>query len=514
MTQLQCKVRLLDEVVAVVVGLHGDHLKYLYNKYGVHAANYFFNPRFKLGQWDGKIRYFSEGGRTYVYLLDEILPILKRFGYKITIEDLRTVDVSIPKLIDKDIFAHIMHLDTGKPIVLRDDQVEGVNALLEAGNGICLAGTGCGKTLMCSAVVYAYDKLNIKTLTIVPDGGLIRQTKAEYKNCGFDTGEYSGDEKSLEHRHIVSTWQAIQHNPMIVQLFQMVIVDECHGLRGKVLTKILTEHAKAIPYRFGFTGTLPPDDSDKMSVHVAVGHVKHTMAAATLIEMGVLAKLDIDVLQLEEDLTEEYQHYLKEELDATTRSKPPTMADFKDGYFPDFASERSYLHRKEIRIEWIASFLMLKQEKGNVLCFVSSIPLARQLGSLIPGAIVVNGQDVKTPAKRQAVYDLFKERDDLVVIATVQIAGTGLNIRRVFELVFIDIGKSFIRVVQAIGRGLRKAHDKDAVTVSDICSDLKYSKRHLTMRTKYYKEQRYPFKKHKIDYKKMMTLDDTSDLAV
>jgi superfamily II DNA or RNA helicase len=83
-----------------------------------------------------------------------------------------------------------------------------------------------------------------------------------------------------------------------------------------------------------------------------------------------------------------------------------------------------------------------------------------------------------------------------------------LNINRIFNLVFVDVGKSFIRVIQGIGRGLRKAADKDSVVVTDICGDLKYSKKHLKHRTNYYEEAQYPFKKHKIDYVKQMTLLD------
>lgn len=500
-TRSECKIRLLDEVTAVVVGLHGDHLEHLYNKFAVPAANYFFNPRFKLGQWDGKIRYFQKSGRTYIYLLEDILPQLVRFGYKIAIEDLRTAPNEAPELITNQVFAHILHLDTGKPTILRDDQVEAVNSLVQAGSGICLAGTGAGKTLMCSGLVQAYDKIGARSLTIVPDQGLIRQTKAEYINCQLDTGEYSGLAKTLDHKHVVSTWQALQNNPAIVSTFDMIIVDECHGLRGNVLTKIICEHAANVPYRFGFTGTLPKDESERMSVHVAVGPVRHTMPASTLIEMGVLADIHIDVLQLEEDLQAEYEQFCKEDMPG---SKPPTYTQFKDGFFPDFAAEKAYVHRKQERIEWIADFLLAKQDakKGNVLCLVDSIPFGRKLMELIPGAMFVNGQDIKTAAKRQEIYDLFKTNDDLIVIATVHIAGTGLNIRRIFNLVFIDIGKSFTRVIQAIGRGLRKAEDKDSVTVTDICSDLKYGKKHLKQRTNYYEESQYPYKKHKHAYSK------------
>ena len=101
---------------------------------------------------------------------------------------------------------------------------------------------------------------------------------------------------------------------------------------------------------------------------------------------------------------------------------------------------------------------------------------------------------------------MFKERDDLVVIATVHIAGTGLSINRIFNLLLVDIGKSFIRVIQAIGRGLRTASDKDSVWIGDISSDLKYGKRHMKVRTNYYEEAQYPYKKHKIDYLQQLQL--------
>lgn len=505
---MECKVRILDEVWSLVHGLKPEHQDFFYKKYGILTANYFFNPRYKLGQWDGKIRYYQQTGKTYLNLLDEILPIVAKFGYKIKLSDERTTAVEAPSLIDDRVFEHILHLETKQPTILREHQVLGVNALLEAGSGICLAGTGAGKTLMCAALVQAYSNIGLRSLTIVPDGGLIRQTKADYINCGLDTGEYSGTAKTLDHKHIVSTWQALKNNPNLVSLFQVVIVDECHGLRGNVLQKIITDHAARIPYRFGFTGTLPKDPAETMSVKIAVGQVRYEMPAATLIEKGLLAKLNIDILQLEEDLTTEYKQFLEEQ--QPEFGKPPTYAQFKDSYFPDFASEKSYLHRKDERLEWLAMLVLTKQSKskGNVLCLVDSITLGRQLAGMVPGSYFVNGQDMKSTKKRQEIYELFKTRDDLVVFATVHIAGTGLSINRIFNLITIDIGKSFTRVVQAIGRGLRLGHDKDSVDMTDICSDLKYAKRHLTMRKAYYKEQRYPHKVHKIDYIKAMQVAD------
>jgi superfamily II DNA or RNA helicase len=494
------KLRILNEVSCIFVGLHGDHLEYFWNKYGVFAPNYFFNPTYQLGRWDGKIRYFNMSGKTYVYLLDDLLPRVAGLGYKIELEDLRTSTKVTPPPIQEDMFKHISHMETGEPIMLRDYQVPGLNALIDNGYGILVASTGSGKTISCAALCNAYGQLGINTLTIVPNRDLIGQTKREYINCGLDTGEYSGTIKTLEHQHVVSTWQALKNNPRIVELFEMVLVDECHGCKGKILGEILTEHSAKILYRFGVTGTMPKDPSDLMAVQVALGPVRFETTAISLIDRGVLANIHIDVVQLEENMEPEYEVYCKEK--EATPEKPKTYIQFKDEYFPDFTSEKSHLQHNPDRIEWIAEFVKAKRDskKGNVLCLVDSIALGRKLASLVPGAKFVNGQDVKKPEKRKEIYDLFKDSDDLVVFATTAIAGTGLNIPRIFNLITIDIGKSFIRVIQAIGRGLRKAHDKDSVLVTDICGDLKYSKKHLAVRVRYYKDAQYPHKKHKVNY--------------
>ena len=493
------KLRIIDEVSCIFIGLQGDHLEYFWNKYSAFAPNYFFNPKYQLCQWDGRIRYFNMSGKTYVYLLDDLLPRIAGLGYEIELEDLRIADKVTPPPITEDMFKHINHMETGEPIILRDYQVPGLNALIDNGYGILVASTGSGKTLTCAALCNAYGQLGINTLTIVPNRDLIGQTKAEYIHCGLDTGEYSGTVKTLEHQHVISTWQALKNNPRMVELFEMVLVDECHGVKGKVLGEILTEHSAKILYRFGVTGTLPKDPSDLLAVQVALGPVRFETSASSLIEKGVLANIHIDVIQLEENLEQEYQEYCKE----VTVGYPRTYIQFKDEYFPDFVSEKSHLQHNQDRIEWIAELIMAKRDakKGNVLCLVDSIPLGRKLASLVPGAKFVNGQDIKKPEKRKEIYDMFKDSDDLVVFATTAIAGTGLNIPRIFNLITIDIGKSFIRVIQAIGRGLRKAFDKDSVTVTDICSDLKYGKKHLAQRVRYYKDAAYPHKKHKVQYK-------------
>ena len=104
-------------------------------------------------------------------------------------------------------------------------------------------------------------------------------------------------------------------------------------------------------------------------------------------------------------------------------------------------------------------------------------------------------------ADRQKEYAEVSEMDNKVIVATYGVAAVGINIPRIFNLVLLEPGKSFVRVIQSIGRGIRKAEDKDYLQVVDITSNLKYSKRHLTKRKAFYKEQNFRFKVNKLEYK-------------
>ena len=493
-----CRIVLIDEVNCACLGMSQHHTLYFYEKYGIHTENYFFSPKYQLGSWDGKIRYFHKTGKTFITLLDEIVPAIVEFGYDIEIEDKRKSLPVKPEPIDESFFSHIMDKE-GKPWKVRDYQVEMVNSLLAASNGIGIAGTGAGKTSMCAALALSYERTgSLRSIIIVPDTTLTDQTRKSYAAFGLDVGEYSGSVKDLSHKHVVATWQTLQNNPQIITEFQMVIVDECQGLRGAVLTKLLNDYGKHISYRFGVTGTLPEGESDAIAVRIAVGSVQYEIPAHVLIEAGHLSTLDIDIIELSVNLRPQYKAFKEQVKDDPELSKV-TYAKFKNSYFPDFTSEKKFLHTQPTRMDWIANDLQNKAMlTGNVLCLVNGVAFGRKLAKKIEGAVFLSGTDLTKV--RQQIYEQFDGTDNLIVIATVNIAGTGLDITRIFNLVLVDIGRSFIRVIQAIGRGLRKGGDKNHVFVSDICSDLKYSRRHSTKRISHYKNAKYPYKKRSVDY--------------
>jgi superfamily II DNA or RNA helicase len=498
--QRTAKIKLLDEVNAVIIGLRNEDIEFLWDEYGVFAPNYFFNPKFKLGVWDGRIRFFSKTGKTYIHFIPEIISILQKMGYKLELIDYRTSDPIEVEFIDENHFSHVLHPLTREPITLRYYQVDAVNALLKEGKGVVIAGTGSGKTFMTAALVSVYGNQGLKTITIVPTQDLIYNTKDEFVRCGLDVGEYSGSMKDIDHYHVVSTWQALQYNSLIIKEFQVVVIDECHGIKGQVLRKILNEVGNKIIYRFGLTGTLPKESADVMAVFSTIGTPVYEISSYQLQQENFLSQSHIDIIQLKENFIKEYEEYLAHNKEKYILEKKPTYLQFKDAFFPEWAAEKSYLQTHKPRLKWITEYIVHKRDtgQGNIFCLVNNIQFGKKLAKMIEGSVFLYGKNKKED--RKEVYESFNESDNLVIFASVQIAGVGLNIPRIFNLMYIDIGKSFIRTIQSIGRGLRKAPDKDKVIVTDICSDLKYGKRHLRNRINYYDEAKYPYKKHGILY--------------
>jgi len=242
-----------DEVNIKIEGLELDARRALTNafKYDVPGARYL--PAVRLGRWDGKVSYFQLGGSTYVNLLPEIVPILEKFNYDIELDDQRTYSTTFEfDHIKEDSFAHKVwpktHPMAGQPVVLRDYQVEIINAFLCNPQCIQEVATGAGKTLMTAALSLSIEPYG-RSIVIVPNKSLVGQTEADYVNLGLDVGVYFGDRKEFGRTHTICTWQSL--NVLMkntksgvaectiqdfIEDVVCVMVDECFDGNARVLT--------------------------------------------------------------------------------------------------------------------------------------------------------------------------------------------------------------------------------------------------------------------------------------
>src|SRR6056300_75474 len=148
-------------------------------------------------------------------------------------------------------------------------------------------------------------------------------------------------------------------------------------------------------------------------------------------------------------------------------------------------------------MEWIAKTVYSISSSGNTLILVDRISAGESLEKKLKGSVFISGS-TKNPERKEH-YDEVSTSKNKIIIATYGVASVGINIPRIFNLVLIEPGKSFVRVIQSIGRGIRKAEDKDNVQIWDITSSCKFAKRHLGQRKKFYKEANYPYNIEKID---------------
>ena len=475
-----------DEVNVKIEGLDLHERKELSNmfKFEIPGARYL--PAVRLGRWDGKIAFFQMGGSTYINLLPEILVYLDSRGYDVEVEDLRNYKTQYTfDQVTESSFSHVTwparHPMAGQPIVLRDYQIEIINKFLA--NPQCLqeVATGAGKTLITAALSYCCEPHG-RTIVIVPNKSLVTQTEADYINMGLDVGVYFGDRKEFGRTHTICTWQSLNillkgsrnHEVDItigefLQDVVCVMVDEVHMAKADALKTLLTGVMAHIPIRWGLTGTIPKEDYEFVSLKCSIGDVIGRLSASELQEQGVLAQCHVNVLQLVDHV--EYK---------------------------DYQSELRYLLETEGRLDYIAQLVESIRKTGNTLVLVDRIAPGRALIKKIKDAVFVSG-GTKADDRKES-YDEFATADDFVAVATYGVAAVGINIPRVFNLVLIEPGKSFVRVIQSIGRGIRKAEDKDHVEIYDITSTCKFAKRHLTKRKAFYKDANYPFIVEKLEW--------------
>lgn len=490
---------LIDEINCKLVNFSNDILSYFHKKFEYDVPSARFSPKYQLGIWNGKISFFTKSGDTYINLLPQIVPDLVKIGVKFDMVDNRSKDTIELDLIDEDYFSDVIHPDTNEPLKIRGYQVDSINTLIDKRGGILLGSTGCGKTTITAVICSIYNKANIKSLVIVPNTSLVNQTFETLDNCQLDVGRMGGGHKDPNHETVISTWQTLQNIKPIMKDFGMAIVDETHSAKGNVIQDLFKSAGCDIKYRYGLTGTMPKDEIDLISISNILGKVESTISARKLIDEGYLADLHIQINQLEENFEEQYESFKEHNPLSKTKYNA-----FKNSYFPDYQAEKSYLRGNPKRLEYLADLLIQRSLMGNVFALVDNIQFGKKLLKIIKTKLdkehiyFVSGKDDVT--NRQEIYNLFKDNDNIICLATVHCAGVGTDISRIYQLFLIDLGKSFIRTIQAIGRGLRKAKDKDYIDIVDICSDLKYSKRHVAERIRFYKEAEYPHTKTKVKY--------------
>jgi len=481
-----CKLIIKDEVNIKLEGLELAERKALMKMFEYEKPGARYLPAVRLGRWNGKISFFSLGGSSYMNLLPKILPVLDNANYEIELEDLRDYVTNFEfSEVSESTFSHKNwpkgHPKEGEPIKLRDYQIQIVNNFLENPQSVQEIATGAGKTIMTAALSYSIEQYG-RSIVIVPNKSLVTQTEDDYKNLGLDVGVYFGDRKEYGKTHTICTWQSL--NNMLkntksgeaeveigdfLEGVVCVMVDEVHMAKADALKELLTGVMSKIPIRWGLTGTIPKEIFNSQAIYVSLGDLINKLSASELQDRGVLAQCHVNIVQLQDKAE-----------------------------FSNYQSELKHLLENPLRLDTMAQLILKIKDTGNTLVLVDRVNAGKELITRLPDAVFVSGETSLTERKEE--YDEIATSTGKIIVATYGVAAVGINLPRIFNLVLIEPGKSFVRVIQSIGRGIRKAEDKDFVQIWDITSSCKFAKRHLTKRKEFYREANYPFDIEKLKY--------------
>jgi len=462
----------------------GEELKDFFSFF---VPGYKYMPAFRRKVWDGKIKLFNPiSGELPVGLY----PYLKSFCSKrnYCMEYVSSVYGSPHEENPIDLKLLMGFIESlNLPYKIRDYQFNAFVEGVRRKRAILVSPTGSGKSLIIYCLLkWFLANYETKALIIVPTTSLVEQLNDDFIKYGYNDSHliYSGKDKNTDKRVMISTWQSIHRlNIDWYDQFGIVFGDECHGFKAKSLTSIMHKSREA-EYRFGTTGTLDGSQTHELVLQGLFGKVFKVTTTKKLQESDTLAQLNISLIML--------------------KYNEKTKKDFGNKTYQE---EIEYLINNSNRNNFIKNLAL--DQKGNTLVLFQFV---EKHGKVLYDMILDKARDNRKiffvsgavhTDDREAIRKITEKQKDAIIVASLGTFSTGINIVNLHNIIFASPSKSQIRVLQSIGRGLRKS-DKDT-KLFDIADDItiptkiNYSYIHAKERIKIYKKEKFNFKIHEVN---------------
>jgi superfamily II DNA or RNA helicase len=454
-----------------------DYLPNIREHFSVEDKQQVFKRRYAIGYRPQTRQYaITPQGRFEPRLLFSILEFLQNQDIQFNIEltdKFRDV-IAIPTLKEELVK---LNLDP------RDYQEESVLAAIKNKSGVIVLPTSAGKTLVIALLVKSIQaQHDCKTLILVPDIQLVAQTYSDFLEYGIPEEEITKWTGSIEPNKnakiVISNAQILLSEKQDLSLLKdikLLVIDEVHKIRyGNKINKVV-EQIPAL-FRYGLTGTLPDDKIDQWNIFGKIGRVIYFKQSADLREQKYISQVHVAALKLNYSNIPQFTI--------------PSMHNPTAGY----EEEITWLQTNKFRNDIITK-LVNKQDK-NTLIMVDRIAHGEELLRVLQentdkavhfvhGAVEIE--------EREMIRKLMEEQDNVACIAISKIFSTGINIKNLHNIIFAAIGKARIKIIQSIGRSLRKHASKKRATIFDIWDNLRYGNKHVVERLALYDREQISY---------------------
>lgn len=450
------KIQKIDNVHIQVIA--DPHVRMgLSEHFSRYAKNYQFSPEYKARVWNGKIYHFNyTTGVIYAGLILDVLEYLKENGIK------AAVDAEVKKMFVghadgvREYLAGLNLTTYGSPVDFHDYQIDAIEACLSQKRKTLRSPTSSGKSAIAYGVIrYLCDNVfedHDRILVIVPTVGLVKQFKGDMVDYSqltdFDAASLVGmvdqKHKELDRKIVVGTYQSIiRQDYEWINGFRAIIVDECHQAPAKTIKDIAV--ACDAEYRIGMSGSINDnEESEIMLIKGLFGFDKETTTTKDLMDRGIVADLTIKCIILDHQ---------------KAGLKPSTYQD-----------EMNVIQKSSNRNGFIRK--IAEGNEGNTLVILQNVKTHAK--SLLEELKKIDGKQVflvvgKTDVEvRDEVKKITESNDNVIILASYGVFAEGISIRNLHNIILASPTKSYRRIVQTIGRGLRITNTKKSCTIYDL----------------------------------------------
>lgn len=459
----------------------------LHEYFTMFAENYQHHPLYKARRWNGKLYFYhSRNHAIYAGLVGEVLTFAKERGYSVELDKSVVELFKFPSSITREQFVEFVKSldihDYGDQLEIRDYQMLGAWQALTTRRRVFSSNTSSGKSVIQYICIRLLQReIEGKVLLVVPSQNLVEQMYSDFRNYS-STDEnwnieyeccrlYAAYDFDPSKQVVISTWQSLQDKPSDwFEEFEVVMCDEAHQAKAKEIKRII-ECCQNASFRLAFTGTVPKGKADKMTLLGLFGPVSVLQTSRQAMDKGYIAELDIKCLQLN------HSTYPKKKM--------------------KYPEEMDFICSSEKRNKFICN--LANSLKGNTLILVARI---ESHGDVLKKMLDESGTTKKIfyihggvdASDRENIRAIMEKEEDAIVIGSFGCVSTGWSVRNLHNVIFGFPSKSFIRVVQSIGRGLRRSSTKSHCVLYDVVDNINennFAWNHFLERVKIYTEQQF-----------------------